>query len=67
MIKNKSSFEVKVGEKLYQFFCEPDSPIEQVLQVLNIMTDHIKKVKVDLETQEALKREQEVKTEVLEG
>ena len=44
MIKSKSSLEIKAGERLYQFICESDSPLEEALQILNMMKDHTQKL-----------------------
>lgn len=34
MLKNISKLECKVGEKIYQFLCDSDSPIEHVKESL---------------------------------
>lgn len=41
MIKNKSSIEVKVGERIYTFLCESDSAIHEVVSVLDIMKNGV--------------------------
>lgn len=40
MIKNKSSLEVKVGERMYQFICDMDSPLNEACSVLKIMKEY---------------------------
>jgi len=37
MLKNITKMEVKVGERVYQFLCEVDSPIGEVHDVLSSM------------------------------
>lgn len=37
MINNITKLEVKIGEKVYQFLCEVDSPIGQVHDALSAM------------------------------
>lgn len=44
MIQNKVSLEVKIGERLYQFFCDHQAAISEVGQVLNLMWEHVKKI-----------------------
>jgi hypothetical protein len=61
MIRNKTVFEVKIGEKLYQFQCEPDSPLVEVNDVLNIMKNHISKMIQDhMESQKPKEAEEQV-------
>jgi hypothetical protein len=35
MIKNKTSLEIKKGERIYQFICELDSPLGEVFDVMS--------------------------------
>ncbi len=37
MLKNVTKLEVKIGERLYHFLCEVDSPIGEVHDVLSSM------------------------------
>lgn len=37
MLKNIAKFEVKVGERVYHFLCDIDSPIGEVHDVLSSM------------------------------
>ena len=60
MIKNKSVFEIKVGERIYQFQCDPDSPLAEVNDVLNIMKNHVSKIIQDaMEAQKSKQPEEE--------
>lgn len=34
MIKSKSILEIKAGERIYSFFCESDSPLGEIHDVL---------------------------------
>ena len=41
MIKNKIVLEQKIGERAYEFYCNPDSPLGEVHDVLHMMKDEI--------------------------
>lgn len=37
MLKNVTKFEMKIGERSYQFICDSDSPLGQVYDALSEM------------------------------
>lgn len=41
MIKNKTTIEIKVGERVYTFLCEADSAMHEVVSVLDIMKNGV--------------------------
>lgn len=44
MFKTKASFEIKIGERLYQVICDNDSPIVELIDVLNIVIKNSQKI-----------------------
>lgn len=65
MIKNMTKFEVEIGEKIYQFLLDQDSPVmhakEAVFQFgkfLGQIEDQIKAQQKNQEAQEAAKKEE---------
>lgn len=41
MIKSFTALEHKVGERVYQFLCAPDSPLGEVHDALLAMRNHV--------------------------
>jgi len=58
MFKAKASFDVKIGERVYQFICENDSPLAEVSDVLSLVQKNVQKLLDD-----AKKKEDESKCE----
>lgn len=44
MFKAKASTEVKIAERTYQFICEADSPMEEVIDVLKILVRDVQSI-----------------------
>lgn len=49
MFKKKATFEIKIGERLYQIICEEDSPIIELIDVLNIVIKNSQQLLDDIE------------------
>lgn len=64
MLKNISQLECKVGEKVYHFLCDMDSPLdhvkEAVLQFLKYIQQIEDQVKAQMEAQKAAVAEKSV-------
>ena len=43
MINNKVSLDLVVGNRLYQLICLPDSPMEEVIDVLQLMEKQVRR------------------------
>mgnify|MGYP001606330593 CR=1 FL=1 len=64
MFKAKSSLQIAAGERCYQFICDPDAPLTEVIEVLKkisqdvqvILDEALAKAK-DSEAQEAILEE----------
>lgn len=41
MITNVTRLAVKAGERLYQFYCEPDSPLDEAYNVISMMANEV--------------------------
>lgn len=54
MLKNLSTIELKIGDRIYKFLCEMDSPIGEVYDVLNKMKEFV--IQKINEAQEAEKK-----------
>ena len=44
MFKAKAASEVKVGERVYQFICDSDAQLVEVIDVLNIVLKNVQKL-----------------------
>lgn len=55
MLKNKSVLEVKIDEKKYQFFCDPDCQLGQLHDALAQMKQYIVQRIVDAQKSEPVK------------
>jgi hypothetical protein len=44
MIKNISRIEHVIGERIYHFLCDSDSPITEVKECLNLFIKHLEQV-----------------------
>lgn len=49
MIKNNTILEVKIGERIYQFQCSPDSPLGETYDALQQMKAFIVQKMIDVE------------------
>lgn len=52
MIKNKTMIEVKIGDRIYQLFCDTDSPLGELHDALAGMKAHVVKLITDHEKNE---------------
>ncbi len=67
MLKNISQLEFKINEKLYNFSCDHDSPIEHVKEALFQFQKYVGQIEDAVKSQqEKLKQEQEQQPEVKE-
>ncbi len=57
---SKFSFEVRTELRSYQFVLNPDSPIEELLQVLQTIQDHYKEIKEKSDEKAKLEEQQPV-------
>jgi hypothetical protein len=57
MLKNNTVLEIKIGERNYQFYCSPDSPLGELYDVLHQMKSFI--VQKILDAEKETKPEQE--------
>lgn len=55
MLKNISKLEIQVGEKIYQLFCDMDSPLEHVKEALFQFQKYVGQI------EDAIKKQQEQK------
>jgi len=61
MLRQLSRLEVKVGERIYQLSCEPDSPLGEIHDALLQMKGYV--VQRIVEIQESEKKKDEEKKE----
>jgi len=63
MIKNFTSLEHKIGERIYQFYCDPNSPLGELHDALHAMRNFVigKMQEIDKKNEESTA---EVKTDV---
>jgi hypothetical protein len=61
MLKNLVKLEKKVGERVYQMICDPDSPLGEIHDALHEMKDYV--VKKMNEIHEAQKKPEDAKPE----
>jgi hypothetical protein len=56
MLKSIAHFEIKLGEKVYQFLCDNDAPITDVKEAIFQITKIVGQVEANIE---AIKKQQE--------
>jgi hypothetical protein len=44
MLKNKTTFEVQCGDRLYMFLCEMDAPAQDCKTVLDFMSKKVQEI-----------------------
>lgn len=49
MLKNNSVLEIKIGERIYQFHCSPDSPLGELHDAIHQMKSFIIQKIIDVE------------------
>ncbi len=57
MLKQKTLLEVKIDDKLYQFYCDPDSQLGQLHDALAQMKQYVVQRIVDAQKSEPVKEE----------
>jgi hypothetical protein len=65
MLKNISKLEIQVGEKMYHFYCDHDSPIEHVKEALFQFQKYVGQIEdaVKANTSQAMASNEEIKEE----
>lgn len=63
MFSAKSSLSIKIGEREYQFLCDPNSPLQELIDVLGIVLKNAQKL---LEEASA-KKEEIIEPEIVDG
>lgn len=57
MIKNKIAFEIKKEERLYNFYCDPESPLGEIFDVLSSMRSMVFEKLKEVEKQNSEKKD----------
>lgn len=67
MLRNISRLECKVGEKIYQLFCDMDSPVEHVKQALFEFLKYVGQVEDAIKASQVQKNDESNKENVNES
>jgi hypothetical protein len=57
MIKNKIVFEIKKEDRVYSFFCDPESPLGEIFDVLSSMRSMVLEKLKEVEKQNTEKKD----------
>lgn len=53
MLKNLTQLELTIGDKVYQFTCAPDSPLEHIKEVLFQFQKYVGQIEDNIKAQKA--------------